>query len=244
MRIVLAAAIVLALGGCESQADSQVLVSAAASLTDAFASIETAYELANPAVDLVLNLAGSSLLREQILEGAPVAIFASASLSNMDQVVAAGETVGEPRVFALNRLQIAVPAGNPAGVVGLEDLAREDLLIGLCAATVPCGDFARETLAAAGVVPAVDTNEADVRSLLAKIGAGDLDAGVTYVSDVVSSQGTVEGIDIPAEVNVVAEYPIAVLAKAPNREAAGAFVDFVLSDDGRAIMTEYGFSSP
>jgi molybdate transport system substrate-binding protein len=151
---------------------------------------------------------------------------------------------GEPEIFVTNLLQIAVPTGNPAGVTGLQDFARDELLIGLCAEDVPCGEFGREALASAGVTPAIDTNETDVRALLTKIEAGELDAGITYVTDVMSTGGTVEGIEIPEENNVVAEYPIAALAAAPNPEAAAAFVEFVLSDDGQAILKGYGFSSP
>ena len=222
----------------------RVLVSAAASLTDAFAELERAFESAHPGVDVVLNLGSSSTLRAQILEGAPVDVFASANISNMDQVAAAGGVAGEPRIFARNRLRIAVPKGNPAGVGGLRDFGRGELLLGLCAEEVPCGAFARQALARAGVVAAIDTNERDVRALLTRVELGELDAGIAYVTDVVSSRGGVEGIEIPEEHNVVAEYPIAVLAGAPNPEAAAAFVAFVLSDEAQAILGKHGFIAP
>jgi molybdate transport system substrate-binding protein len=224
--------------------EGDLLVSAAASLTDAFAEVETAFETANPGVDVLLNLGPSSGLREQILEGAPADVFASANTSNMDQVAEAGEVAGDPEVFVSNLLQIAVPSGNPAGVIGLEDFANEDLLIGLCSEDVPCGDFGRTALENAGITPAIDTNEPDVRALLTKIEAGELDAGITYVTDVLSTGGTVEGVHIPDELNVVADYPIAALANAPNPDTTAAFVAFVLSDEGQAILNSYGFSSP
>lgn len=225
-------------------AEGQILVSAAASLTDAFADVEVAFETANPDTDVVLNLAGSSALREQILEGAPADVFASANQSNMDRVVDAGAADGGPRIFARNRMQIAVPSGNPAGVTSLEDFADETLTIGLCAEAVPCGGFGREVLANAGVDPAIDTNEPDVRSLLTKIELGELDAGLTYITDVVSTGGGVDGIDIPEDANVIAEYPIVVLGGAPNPTAAGAFVEFVLSTEGAAILQSFGFEAP
>lgn len=224
--------------------EGEVLVSAAASLTDAFAEFESAFEAANPGVDVVLNLGPSSGLREQILEGAPADVFASANTSNMDQVAEAGEVAGEPQIFVQNLLQIAVPVGNEAGVAGLEDFANETLLIGLCAEGVPCGDFGRQALENAGVAPSIDTNEPDVRALLTKIEAGELDAGIVYVTDVMSADRAVEGIDIPEEHNVVANYPIAVLRNAPNPDAAAAFVAFVLSDEGQAILAEFGFAAP
>jgi molybdate transport system substrate-binding protein len=223
--------------------EGELLVSAAASLTDAFAEVEAVFETDHPDVDIVLNLGPSSGLREQILEGAPADVFASANSSNMDQVVKAGEAA-DPVIFVANLLQIAVPPGNPGGVTALDAFAREELLIGLCAEDAPCGDFGREVLEHAGVTPAIDTNEPDVRALLTKIEQGELDAGIVYVTDVASTEGAVEGIDIPAEHNVVAEYPIAVLSHAPNPDAAAAFVEFVLSEEGRGIMSGYGFASP
>lgn len=244
-RLIVPFAFVFALAACgEPTPGGELLVSAAASLTDAFVEVETAFEAANPGLDLLLNLAGSSALREQIIEGAPVDVFASANLSNMDAVVEAGRVEGEPEIFANNLLQIAVPAGNPAGVTGLQDFANEELLLGLCAEDVPCGDFALEALMNAGVTPAIDTSEPNVRALLTKIEAGELDAGITYVTDVMSTGEAVEGVDIADDVNVIAEYPIAALADAPSTEAAAAFVEFVISNEGQAILNRYGFSSP
>jgi molybdate transport system substrate-binding protein len=246
MRIVsLSLASLLIIASCsEERSQGQLFVSAAASLTDAFGAIVQEFEASNPGVDVVLNVAGSSALREQILEGAPADVFASANVANMDQVIEAGETASPATIFAHNLLQIAVPAGNPAGVDGLGAFSDEALLIGLCAEGVPCGDFARAALSKAGVIPSIDTNELDVRSLLTKIEVGELDAGITYVTDVASTDGAVEGIDIPEEVNVVAEYPIAILEHAADREAAHAFIGFVLSDEGQSLLAGFGFSSP
>ena len=231
-------------GSGEKTVDGEVLVSAAASLTEAFTAIEDAFEDANPGIDVLLNLASSSSLREQILEGAPVDVFASANTSNMDRVSEAGAVAGEARIFAENTLQIAVPAGNPAGVTGLVDFANQELLIGLCAEDVPCGDFGRQALDKAGVTPSIDSNEPDVRALLTKIEAGELDAGIVYVTDVITTEGGVAGVEIPENQNVVAEYSIAILVAAPNAEAAAAFVSFVMSDAGQGIMGEYGFTAP
>lgn len=222
----------------------EILVSAAASLTDAFADVASAFESAHPNVNVRLNFGGSSALRTQILEGAPVDVFASANEANMKRLVAANRVAGEPRIFARNRLQIAVPAGNPAGIAGLDDFADGAPRLGLCAEGVPCGDFARAALTRAGVVPSLDTNEPDVRALLTKIELGELDGGITYVTDVASAGGAVEGIDIPDDVNVVAEYPIAVLVGAPNRRAAEAFVRFVLSGEAGGVLAKYGFTLP
>jgi molybdate transport system substrate-binding protein len=233
----------LATAACsgDSQTDETVLVFAAASLADAFAGIEEAFERAHPDLDVVLNLGGSSTLRVQILEGAPADVFASADTSNMDQVVRAVSDAEDPVIFARNHLQIAVPSGNPAGVSGLTDFARHDLLIGLCAEAVPCGTLARSVLDRAGVAPTIDTNEPDVRALLTKIETGELDAGIVYVTDVESADDAVTGIEIPEHQNVVADYPIAALSGDPG---AVLFVDFILSDVGQSLLGEYGFAAP
>ena len=224
--------------------EGEVLVFAAASLTDAFGDVKAAFEEDNPEADVQLNFGGSSALREQILAGAPADVFASANESNMAAVVDAGDIDGEPQIFVTNQLQIVVPAGNPGDVKGLDDFANDDLLIGLCAEGVPCGDFGREILEGVDVEPAIDTNEPDVRALLTKVGSDELDAGIVYVTDVTSAGDKVEGIDIPADDNVVAEYPIAEVADAPNSAGAEAFTQFVLSDEGQEILADYGFGNP
>lgn len=220
-----------------------IVVFAAASLTDAFEEVATAFEDANPGTSVELNFAASSALREQIIEGAPADVFASANGSNMEAVVEAGEA-DDSEVFVQNQLEIAVPAGNEAGVTGLDDFARDELLIGLCAEEVPCGEFGREALANAGVTPAIDTNEPDVRALLAKVESGDLDAGLVYRTDVLAAGDAVEGIEVPAEDNVLAAYPIAALNRSEALDVAEAFVAFVLSGEGQEILASYGFDGP
>lgn len=228
--------------GTTSGLDGTITVFAAASLTDAFGEAAEAFEEANPDVTVELNLAGSSALREQILAGAPADVFASADRSNMDRVAEAGEVEGEAEILVHNSFQIVVPPDNPGEVEGLEDFADGGLLIGLCAVDVPCGDVGREVLANAGVEPAPDTEEPDVRSLLTKVASGDLDAGLVYVTDVVAAGDDVGSIDVPEDANVVADYPVAALAGAGEPEIAGAFVDFLLSVDGQAILTSHGFA--
>lgn len=236
-----AAMLMAACGG--GGADSTVVVSAASSLTDAFTELEAAFEQANPGVEVTLNLGGSSALREQIIGGADIDVFASANAANMDRVVEAGLLAAAPELFAFNLLQIAVPAGNPAGVRGLEDFSNVELLIGLCAEAVPCGSLARMVLDAAGVNPALDTNEPNVRSLVTKIETGELDAGIVYVTDVISGGSAVTGIVIPDRFNTQARYEIAPLARSATVEAS-AFVAFVLSNEGREILTANGFATP
>jgi molybdate transport system substrate-binding protein len=226
-----------------TEISGEIVVFAAASLTDVFDTMAAAFETEFPGTEVQLNLAGSSTLREQILGGAPADVFASADERNMTVVDSAGELRSAPEIFAHNSLQIAVPASNPGEVTGLADLADPDLFVGICAEGVPCGDFARLVLDAADVEASIDTNEGDVRALLTKVEADELDAGIVYATDVASSTD-VAGINIPEGINIEVRYPIATLAASPNQEVAEEFVDFVLSPEGQYIVVAGGFGSP
>jgi molybdate transport system substrate-binding protein len=261
MRLVAAACLVLVGAACGGDDDSaattettatteadapsgSILVFSASSLTDAFGELADTFEEENPGTTVEMNFGPSSALREQILSGAPADVFASANTSNMDQLVGADAVEGEPQIFVTNVLEIAVPAGNPGNVEGLDAFGNADLDVGLCAEEVPCGQFGREALANAGVTPMQDTDEPDARSLLTKVEAGDLDAGLVYHTDVLAGGDEVEGIEVPDEDNVVAKYPLAALSASGNAGLAAAFVDFVLSDEGQDILESYGFAAP
>lgn len=221
--------------------DGSINVAAAASLTDAFGDMKAAFEKQNPDASVRFNFGSSGTLKDQILAGSPTDVFASANTMNMDLVVQAGANRGDPKIFATNDLEIAVPKGNPGKVTGLAAFGDKALLIGLCDEKAPCGRFGRQVLANAGVTPQPDTNEADVRALLTKVSSGDLDAGLVYRSDVTSRGGGVEGIEIPDDVNVTARYPIATLEASKEAPTAAAFVAFVLSPAGQKIMEANGF---
>ncbi len=237
----LAAVIVLTsavAAGCGSS-DDELLVFAASSLTDAFTEIAEEFEQQNPTIDVQFSFAGSSTLREQILEGAPADVFAAASPGTMEPVVAADPVLAAD-TFARNDMVIAVPVGNPGAVVRLDDLSDPGLLVGLCATAVPCGALARQVLANAGVVPSIDTEEPNVRALLGKVEAGELDVALVYRTEAQTAVGRVEAIDIPANVNAFTSYPVVALK--PGK--ADAFVAFVLSERGRAILAARGFAGP
>lgn len=219
-------------------------VFAAASLTESFTTLGEAFTTANPGLTVAFNFAGSSALATQINEGAPADLFAAASPTTMQTVVDAGGAAGEPEVFVTNTLEIAVPPGNPAGITGLADFANADLTIALCAAEVPCGSAAEKVFAAAGLTPAPDTLEQDVKAALSKVELGEVDAALVYRTDVISSGDGVEGIEFPESSDAVNDYPISVLTEAPNAEAAQAFLDYVLSDEGQQVLTDAGFGSP
>jgi len=240
------AAAALALAGCGSDdaAGRTITVFAAASLTESFTRMGKDFEAAHPGTTVTFNFAGSSALAQQINEGAPADVFASAAPKNMDQVTGTGSVTANPVTFVTNTLAIAVPAGNPARITGLADFAENDLKIALCAEQVPCGAASKKVFEAAGVAAAPDTLEKDVKAVLSKVSLGEVDAALVYRTDVRAAGDTVEGIEFPEADTAVNEYPIAVCAKAPNPDGATAFVDHVRSEQGRAVLTEAGFGTP
>lgn len=225
-------------------ASGDITVFAAASLTDAFTELGAAFTAVNPDASVTLNFASSSDLATQIGEGAPADVFASADQSNLAKLTDGAGTVGVPEVFATNRLEVIVEAGNPLGITGVADLADPDLIFVTAAPEVPIGQYAEEVLANAGVVVTPRSLEENVKAIVAKVVLGEADAGIVYATDVRAAGSDAEGVEIPAELNVIATYPIAVPSGSANPGSAAAFIDFVLSPGGQAILASYGFESP
>jgi molybdate transport system substrate-binding protein len=217
-----------------------VNVFAAASLTGTFTQLGKDFETAHPGVKVTFNFAGSSALAQQINQGAPADVFASAAPKNMDQVT----DKNAPTTFVTNTLEIAVPKGNPGKITGLQDFADKDKKIALCAVQVPCGAAADKVFKAAGITPQPDSLEQDVKAVLTKVGLGEVDAGLVYKTDVLSAKDKVEGIEFPEADKAINEYPIATLTKAPNPDGAKAFVAYVLSDQGKSVLGAAGFNIP
>jgi molybdate transport system substrate-binding protein len=226
------------------QVTGSLTVLAAASLTESFTTLGHQFEAAHPGTKVSFSFGASSDLATQIIQGAPADVFAAASPAPMATVSRAGEAAGPPHTFARNMLEIAVPPGNPAHVTGLPDLARPGLKLALCAAQVPCGAAAGTLLAADRVTVHPVTLERDVRSALAKVELGEVDAALVYRTDVRAAAGKVSGIEIPDAGKAVNTYPIAVLAHAPNPTAAQAFVGYVRSEAGRKVLGAAGFALP
>lgn len=220
-----------------------VTVFAAASLTESFTQIGKDFEAANPGVKVTFSFAGSSALATQINQGAPADVFASAAPANMKTVTDAGNGDGNPTTFVRNQLVIAVPKGNPKGVTGLADLTKPDAKVALCAEQVPCGAAAKKALDAAGVKLTPVTLEQDVKGALSKVKLGEVDAALVYRTDA-KTAADVDGIEFPESAAAINDYPIIVLKNAANKPAAQAFVNYVLSDTGRGVLTAAGFQAP
>jgi molybdate transport system substrate-binding protein len=256
MRIWLAgAAAVALLAGCSSSGGDgsgntssapgalagSITVDAASSLTEAFDSLKTKFEADHPGTTITISYGASSDFATQIGQGAPADVFASASTSSMDDV---GSAAINPTNFVTNTLEIAVPPNNPAGIHSIDDLAKSGVKVAVCDPEVPCGAVAQDVFKNAGITVHPAASLADVKTTLAAVESGEVDAGVVYVTDVRAAGNKVKGVAIADDVNSTTTYPIAVLKDAKDPDLAKAWVDFVLSPTGRQVLTADGFGKP
>lgn len=260
----LLAAVLLAAAACTpannetNEETATIQVFAAASLADAFKAIGADFAATHGGVEVVFNFGGSNQLATQIDQGAPADVFASANAAQMQAVIAGGRIAsGSAQTFVRNQLVVVAPAGKQGGPTTLADLARPGLKIVFAAAAVPAGQYAQDFLAKAAadeslgpaykaaVLANVVSYEENVRAVLAKVALGEADAGIVYLSDAAALNAAggagVRQIEIPAALNTIAEYPIAILPAGPNAASAQAFVAFVLGPEGQQVLARYGF---
>ncbi|WP_053175744.1 molybdate ABC transporter substrate-binding protein [Nonomuraea sp. SBT364] len=232
--------VAVVLAGCApgEAGGRELTVFAAASLTGTFTELGKVFEAGHPGTRVRFNFGSSATLAQQITQGAPADVFASASPATMKAVT--GSTGAAPVTFARNRLEIAVPVANPAGVDGPADLAGPGVKVALCAEQVPCGAAAARALEAAGVKVTPVTLERDVKATLTKVELGEVDAALVYRTDVIAAAGRVTGIGFPEAARAVNDYPIVALTSG----LAGEFVGLVRSARGRDVLTGAGFEVP
>ncbi|MGB8215453.1 MAG: molybdate ABC transporter substrate-binding protein [Anaerolineales bacterium] len=230
-------------------------VFAAASLTGSFGDIGKAFEAANPGVTVTFNFAGTQALVTQLTQGASADVFASANEAYMNNLVTANlVAAGTPKDFVTNVLEVILPANNPANLQTLQDLAKPGLKLILEDKSVPAGTYSLQILANMSKDPTFDTDfsakvlanvvsyETDVKQVVAKVQLGEADAGIVYITDAIAAP-TLKTIPIPNAYNVIAKYPIAALSNSSQPQLAAAFVAYVLSADGQAIMKKWGFTT-
>jgi molybdate transport system substrate-binding protein len=221
-----------------------VVVFAASSLMATFTTLATNFEQANPGVKIVPSFGGSDTLAAQITQGAPVDVFAAASTTTMGTVTTAGDGVGTPQVFAKNELEIAVAPNNPDHIASLADVTKSGVKLALCAATVPCGAAATKAFAAAKLTPHPVTLEQEVSGVLTKVELGEVDAGIVYQTDVKSAGSKVFGVNFAEAASAINTYPIVVVKTGRNPTAGQAFLSYVVSPAGQAILQAAGFQQP
>jgi molybdate transport system substrate-binding protein len=221
-----------------------ISVFAAASLTDSFKALGTAFQAAHPGVTVQFNFAGTPTLVTQIEQGASADVFASADTTNMIRLGTDGFTTGPSEVFASNRLEIVVAPGNPRGITGLADLAKTGVIYISEAPTVPAGKYSLQALAKAGVKVTPKSLETDVKSVVSKVALGEADAGIVYTTDVKAAGSQIQGVPIPDTYNVVATYPIVAVKGTRRPDIANAFIAYVLSARGQSTLQSFGFLPP
>ena len=236
-------------GGTSSGASAGASVSgsitvlAAASLTETFTALGKAFETAHPGSKVTVSFGASSDLAQQIVNGSPADVFASASTKTMTTVTDAGDATA-PQNFATNVMEVATPPSNPAGVTTLADVAKPSVKLAVCAPAVPCGVAATSLFEKNNLTVTPVTQEADVKSVLSKVELNAVDAGIVYVTDVKAAGDKVKGVPIDASANVTTTYPIATLKDTKQQATAAAFVAYVLSSEGQAVLTAAGFGAP
>lgn len=246
-RLVLGAFLILA-SPAIAKPDTATIF-AAASLSEAFKDV--AKQLEKTGHHYRFNFAGSQQLVAQLEQGAPADAFASADEMWMRYAKEHGLLEGDARLFARNRLVVITPRTNPGRVDRLADLARPGIKVLLGVDNVPVGRYARQVLTnlsqedprfARRVLGNVVSQEENVKAIVTKVALGEADAGFVYVSDVSSAvRGKLRRIPISDDANVIAAYPVAVAKHARHSEAAQAFVDYLLTREGQAILVKHGF---
>lgn len=244
------------LAACAAPAPATLNVFAAASLTDAFNEMGKTFEAANPGAKVSFNYAGSQQLAQQIGQGAPADVFASANAAQMEAAIKTGRVAGgAAQIFARNRLVVVAAKASPNPITQLKDLAKPGQKVVLADGSVPVGGYALDFLRKASASPEfgaaysqtvranVVSYEQDVKAVLGKVALGEANAGIVYATDVLGdSASKVNRIDIPDALNTLAAYPIAPLNDSKNAALAQTFVAFVLSPQGQAVLAKYGFA--
>ena len=239
--IALIAALILSACGSNESADrsSTLRVMAAASLTEAFTELESTYEKAHPDVDVTLSFDSSAILVEQLSQGLAADVLATADEKTMDKAVSAGVISGEPQAFATNTLVIATPAGNPADITGIADLAETDFAV--CVPAAPCGDATQRLFALDRFTGKPATEEENVKGVLTKVTAGEVDAGLVYASDAQAAGDKVDVVRAENASEVVNVDPIAVVKGSRNADDAKDWIALVTGPVGQKIVESHGF---
>ena len=224
--------------------DKTLRVSAAASLTQSFDQLAEEFEKDHPGVSVDVNYGGSSGLVQQLTEGAPADVFASADQKNMTKLTDADLAQGEPKIFATNVLTLVVPKDNPAGIRSVQDVLGKNVKLVTCAPEVPCGAATQKVEQANGVELAPVSQENAVTDVLGKVTSGQADAGIVYVTDAKAAGDKVTTIEIPKTDEAINTYPIVALKASEQPELATEFVDLVTGERGQKVLQDAGFGAP
>lgn len=247
MKNMLAALVLLLpLAGCSQDGgDEQTLtVLAAASLTETFTELAQTFEAEHEGVEVKLVFGSSTALAEQVVDGAPGDVLATADETSM-QAAADGGALAEPAAsFATNTLTLVTPPGNPAGIESLTDL-DSDVDFVACAPTAPCGALAVALLKQEGISATPASEEVDVKAVLARVTGGEADAGLVYRTDAVAAGDEATEVLVPEAAGLATTYVLAPLqaAEGDRADLAASFVGMVLSEEGQGLLGDAGFGA-
>ncbi|MCQ9615825.1 molybdate ABC transporter substrate-binding protein [Paenalcaligenes niemegkensis] len=228
---------------------ADVMVSAAASLTNAFKEVGEAFEKHHSDSKVVNSFAASDVLLQQIINGAPVDVFASADQKAMDKAEEADAVdAGTRKDFVQNEVVLIVPSDNPQQISGLASLNSPEVTRVAFGnpASVPVGRYTQGALEKSGYWEAVEQRQIlgqNVRQVLDYVSRGEVDAGFVFATDAAIMKDKVKVIETLETVTPVT-YPIAIVNRDERSAQAQAYVDFVLSDEGQEILAKYGFAKP
>ncbi len=231
---------------CANARADELVVSAAASLTNAFKAVGDAFEQQHPGTKVLFNFGASDVLMQQIVRGAPADVFASADQKAMDKAAAEKVIVPATRQdFAANSLVLIVPSDSRFAPATLRDLTTTDVkrIAYGDPASVPVGRYTEGALKAAGVWDAVSAKSvlaANVRQSLDYVSRGEVDAGFVFGTDAAVMPERVKvALTVPTQMPVT--YPIAQVEGSRHAADAKAFIAFVVSPAGQAVLAKYGF---
>ncbi|QNN51675.1 molybdate ABC transporter substrate-binding protein [Nocardioides mesophilus] len=228
----------------EGRLSGELTVLAAASLTETFTELARTFEDAHPGTTVSVSFDSSATLAEQVLQGAPADVLATADQRTMGTVVDGDAVAGSPRVFATNRLALVVPADNPAGISTFADLDRPSVDYVVCVPSAPCGALTTTVLQEQDITHPPASEEVDVKAVLSKVELDEADAGIVYTTDAVAAGDKVRAIEVPGADRTSTVYPIAVLSGSAEPALARAWVQLVLSADGQRVLRAAGFGTP
>lgn len=231
-----------------AQGNKEIIVSAAASLKNAFEELAPIYEK-QAGVKPAFNFAASGVLQQQIETGAPADVFASAAQKQMDDLQKKGLIDEATRKdFTGNSLVLILPSDSKQKIVAFEDLAKPEfarIAIGN-PKTVPAGQYAEESLTNLKLWEKLQPRfimAENVRQVLDYVSRGEVDAGLVYSSDAAIAGDKIRIVtQAPAGTHQEIIYPVAVIKDSKNNDASRKFIDLLLSDTGKKIMAKYGFA--
>ncbi len=236
LAVLLAASTLTACGGGGGQT---LTVFAASSLTGSFDTLASRFEQAHPGVTVRVSYDSSTTLAEQIAAGAPADVLATADQQSLVAVERGHDLAARPVQFATNTLVIVTPPSNPGHVSSVADLAHAAFVV--CDPSAPCGAAAKTILHVAGITAKPKSYEADVKSVLAKVQLGDVDAGIVYVTDAKAAGTAVRTVAIPSRLDVTNPYFVAPVKGAAQPRLAREWVALVLSKGGQQVLRRAGF---